>query len=121
QRFHRLRASPRSRGRHHGGRGRRDRACRLHHGGHPHPGHGEGGGLPGRTPHAPDRPQLPRHHLPRREVQGRHHARPHPQERVGGGGEPQRDLDLRGSQPAHHPRHRPNHLHRHRGRPHHRH
>ncbi len=55
------------------------------------------------------------------EVQGRDHARPHPQGRQRGRGEPERHLDLRGGGPAHRPRHRTVDLHRHRRRSHHRH
>ncbi len=40
--------------------------------------------LEAQASHAPDRPQLPRHHLAR-QVQDRHHARPHPQARATSG------------------------------------
>ena len=55
----------------------------------------------------PDRPQLPRHHLARREVQDRHHARPHPHGRAGRRRQPQRHAHLRGRRAAHRARHRP--------------
>ena len=66
------------------------------------------------------RAQLPRDHLPRREVQGRHPARPHPHGRTGRCREPQRHAHLRGRASAHRPRYWSVELHRHRRRPHHR-
>ena len=52
-------------------------------------------------------PNCPGHHLARREVQDRHHARPHPQGRPGRRRLPQRHAHLRGGRPAHGARHRP--------------
>ena len=69
---------------------------------------------------APHRPQLPRRHLSR-QMQNRHHARPHSQAGQRRRRQPQRHAHLRSRRSAHAPRHRPIHLHRHRRRSHHRH
>src|ERR1035437_4757880 len=49
----------------------------VHHRRHPDAGYGEGLAIPARPQDAPDRAQLPRHHLAGK-VQDRHHAGLHP-------------------------------------------
>ncbi len=120
QRLGHLRAAALRRRRHHGGGRRGAAARRLHHRGHPGARHGEGQRVPRRQVDAPHRPELPRRHLAR-QVQDRHHARPHPQ-----GGARRRRLalghaDVRGRRAVDQARSGSVHRHRHRRRPHHRH
>ena len=77
-----LRAAAVRRRRHPRGDRRRARAHRLHHRGHPGARHDEGQARARGHALDPDRPELPgRHHAGR--LQDRHHARPHPQARLG--------------------------------------
>ena len=115
-----LRAAALCRRRHHGSGRRGPPARRLHHRGHPGARHGEGQGVSGGQGDAARRAELPRRHLAR-QVQDRHHARPHPQ-----GGPHRRRLalghaDLRGRRAVDRARPRPVDRHRHRRRPDHRH
>ena len=70
-----FRAAAVRRRRDHGSRRRRDRAGGLHHRRHSGGRHGARLGVSQRASrHAPDRPELPRHHFAR-QMQDRHHAR----------------------------------------------
>ena len=76
QRHRDFRPAALCRRRHHGSRRRRHRPGRLHHRRHSRARHGESLGVPEDEELAPDRAQLPRHDFAR-QVQDRHHARPH--------------------------------------------
>ena len=95
-------------------------ARHLHHRRHSHARHGSRRRRAERFQNAPDRPELPGHHLAR-QVQDRHHARLDSQAGPRRRRQPQRHAHLRSRRPAHAPRHRPIHLHRHRRRSDHRH
>ena len=79
---------------------RRDRADRLHHRGHPGARHDEGQARARGLEVAPDRAELPRRHHAGR-LQDRHHARPHPQARLGRRCLALGHADLRGGQADH--------------------
>ena len=95
-----LRAAALCRGRDPRGDRRRDPAHRLHHRRHPGARHDAGEARARRLGLDPDRPELPRRHHAGC-LQDRHHARPHPQARLGRRRLALGHADLRGGRPDH--------------------